>query len=376
MEENQNQEKTEQATPKRKQEARDKGQVPRSRELNTVGVMLAGASALLLMGDQLGAGIAHMMREGLSHRRSQVFDPEHLVEALVQGLLNALQALAPFLLVVLIAAIATPMFMGGWSFSIKAMAFKAEKLDPIKGLKRIFALRGLIEMLKAMGKFVLVGAGAVFWLRWLADDLLSLSLQPVTQALYNAAHICALSLLVLSAVLVIIAAIDVPFQLWDHSKKLRMTKQEVRDEAKDTEGKPEIKSRIRQAQQEVAQRRMMEEVPKADVIVTNPTHYAVALKYDQSKMRAPRVVAKGTELVAARIREIAEQHNVPLFSAPPLARALFASTKLGKEIPVNLYAAVAQVLTYVYQLKQAKQSGGLFEEPEMPSIDDLDDLMD
>ena len=371
MEENQNQEKTEQATPKRQQEAREKGQVPRSRELNTLGVMLAGAGALVLMGEQLGSGIAHMMRQGLIHERSQIFDSAHLANALAERLLSALVTLAPFLLVVLLAAIATPLLMGGWSFSAKAMAFKAEKLDPIKGLKRIFALRGLLEMLKAMGKFVLVGAVAVFWLQRLADDLLGLSLQPVTQALHSGAYICALSLLVLSTVLVVIAAIDVPFQLWDHAKKLRMTKQEVRDEVKDTEGKPEIKSRIRQAQQEMAQRRMMEEVPKADVIVTNPTHFAVALKYDQSKMRAPRVVAKGADLVAARIREVAEQHNVPLFSAPPLARAIFASTKLGKEIPVNLYAAVAQVLTYVYQLKQAKQSGGVFEEPDKPSIDDL-----
>lgn len=371
MAENQHQEKTEQATPKRLEDARKKGQIPRSRELNTLGVMLAGAGALILMGEQLGAGIAQMMRQGLVHERAQAFDTAHLGGALNVALLNALMTLVPFMAVVSVAAIATPMLMGGWSFSTQAMAFKAEKLNPGKGLKRIFALRGLLEMLKAMGKFLLVGTMAVYWLLWLADDLLSLSQQPVNNALYNSAYLCALSLLVLSAVLVVVAAIDVPFQLWDHSKQMRMTKQEVRDEAKDTDGKPEVKSRIRQAQQEMAQRRMMEEVPKADVIVTNPTHFSVALKYDQSKMRAPRVVAKGADLVAARIREVAEQHNVPLFSAPPLARALYASTKLGSEIPMNLYSAVAQVLSYIYQLNQAKQSGGLFQEPEKPSLDDL-----
>ncbi len=372
MEQNQHQERTEQATPKRLKEAREKGQIPRSRELNTLGVMLASAGGLMLLGRHLGGGIAEVMRDGLSYARVQVLDPAYISISLSERLIDALLTLTPFFVIVVLAAIATPLMLGGWSFSVKALAFKAEKLNPVKGLKRLFGVRGLLEMLKAIAKFLLVGIASVLWLWYLADDFLSLSREPILQALAHAAHLCVLSLLILSSVLVVIAAIDVPFQLWDHAKQLRMTKQEVRDEFKETEGKPEVKSRIRAAQQEIAQRRMMEEVPKADVIVTNPTHFAVALKYEPDSMRAPRVVAKGADLVAARIRDIAAEHDVPIFSAPPLARALFRSTDLGQEIPAKLYTAVAQVLSYVYQLKQVQETGGA--NPPPPSIDE--DLID
>lgn len=373
MEQNQHQERTEQATPKRLKEAREKGQIPRSRELNTLGVMLASAGGLMLMGEHLGSGISGLMKEGLSYARNEALETSYIAKSLSELLLNGLLALAPFFAIVVLAAIASPLMLGGWSFSVKALAFKAEKLNPIKGLKRLFGLRGLLEMLKAIAKFLLVGTAAVFWLWYLADDFLSLSRQPILRALTHAAHLCVLSLVILSSVLVIIAAVDVPFQLWDHAKQLRMTKQEVRDEFKETEGKPEVKSRIRAAQQEIAQRRMMEEVPKADVIVTNPTHFAVALKYDAERMKAPRVVAKGVDLVAARIRNLAAENNVPIFSAPPLARALYRSTDLGKEIPAKLYAAVAQVLSYVYQLKQAENTAGM-RPPAPPEIDE--DLID
>jgi flagellar biosynthetic protein FlhB len=255
-----------------------------------------------------------------------------------------------------VVALLVPASIGGWSFSTKSLAPNLEKLDPIKGLGRIFGWRGLMELAKALAKFLLIAAVAGALIMYMAPQLLQLGDEPLRRALAHAGGILGLSFVVLSAALIVIAAVDVPFQLWQHAKQLRMTRQEVKDEFKETEGRPEVKGRIRQLQREMAQRRMMEEVPKADVVVTNPTHFAVALKYDR-KMNAPKVVAKGVDLVAANIRGIAEQHEITMFEAPPLARALYYSTDLGQEIPAGLYVSVAQVLAYVYQLKTAHGAG-------------------
>jgi flagellar biosynthetic protein FlhB len=369
------QERTERATPKRLREAREKGQIPRSREFNTMALLMGLAGAMLLIGDDLLSGVAEMMHKGLIIERTQVFDTTVMISTFGRTLQDALWLLTPFFLVALVIALVAPLAIGGWGFSFQAVSFKWEKLDPVKGLKRLFAWRGLVELLKAIAKFLLVATVSVLMLWHLAGEFLSLGSQSLAQGMAHAAHLYGWAFLVLSATLVVIAAVDVPFQLWDHARQLRMTRQEVKDEFKETEGHPELRARIRAAQREMAQRRMMEDVPKADVVVTNPTHFAVALKYDQDKMRAPRLVAKGTDLVAGHIRRVAAANGVPVFEAPPLARALYHSTDIGREIPAGLYVAVAQVLAYVYQVKVARRQGGV--EPSRPSnLPVPDELLD
>ena len=363
------QERTEQATPKRREEARRKGQIPRSRELNTLAMTLSSAVALVVMGDYLMEHFGDLLRQGLMLDRRLIFDPHGALEALGRALAAGLVMLVPFFALNLVVAVLSSISLGGWSFSTEALAPKLSKMSPLKGLKRMFALRGLMELGKALAKFLLVGAVGTALLWHYAGEMLALGYQSVEQALAHSGDILAWSFVFLSLTLVIVAAVDVPFQLWDHGRNLKMTRQEVKDEMKDTEGKPEVKSRIRQLQREMARQRMMEAVPEADVVITNPTHFAVALKYDQANMRAPRVVAKGADLIAARIRELAMEHEVPIFSAPPLARALYHSTDIDQEIPAGLYLAVAQVLAYVYQLKTMARHGGAA--PEAPSDFDI-----
>ncbi len=247
------------------------------------------------------------------------------------------------------------------------MAFKPEKLNPINGFKRMFSARALLELVKALAKFALVGAVAALVLWWLSDDLMGLSSEPLPNAMLHGGNIIALSLVLLCIPLAIIAAVDIPFQIWDHTRQLKMTRQEVRDEFKETDGNPEVKGKIRQMQQEMSRRRMLEAVPKADVVVTNPTHYAVALRYDANRHAAPTVVAKGVNDVALNIRRIAEEHGVPLLEAPPLARALHRACDIGDAIPKQLYMAVAQVLAWVYQLKEARRKK--MPEPEKPNVE-------
>lgn len=360
------QERTEQATPKRRQEAKDKGQIARSRELNTVAVLLAGAGALLMFGDSLVLGLGDIMREGFTLQRTQIFNDAAGVDAFGQAAMNVLYTLIPFFIVVAVAASLAPVALGGWSFSVKALAWKWDKLDPVKGMGRIFAWRGLVELLKALAKFIVVISGLILLLWGKEGSFIGLGQEPVLQGMAHAGSLLTWALLTMSAALIVIAAVDVPFQIWDHTRQLKMTKQEVRDEMKDTEGKPEVRSKIRQLQQEAAQRRMMADVPKADVIVTNPSHYAVALRYDQKNMGAPRVVAKGADIIAGHIRQLGLANDVPLLSTPPLARALYYSTEIGHEIPSGLYMAVARVLAYVFQLDKS-MSGSV----DMPKEDDL-----
>ncbi|MFK8029929.1 MAG: flagellar biosynthesis protein FlhB [Gammaproteobacteria bacterium] len=366
MSETSGQEKTEQATPKRLEDARKKGQVPRSKELSTAAVMLASAGALMTFGPTMITGSLNALKDGLTYTRTEIFDPKEPVAAFGEAIGIALQSLLPFFIVVVVAAICAPAMTGGWSFSTQAMAFKAEKLNPLKGIKRMFSVNALVELFKALAKFGVVGSVAVAFLYSSSDQLMSLSMQPINVALTQAATMGVKGLLIFSTPLLLIAAVDVPFQLFQHSKQMRMTRQEVRDEMKETDGNPEMKGRIRQMQMEQANARMMDQVSLADVIVTNPTHFAVALQYDPKKMAAPRVIAKGADLVAARIREIARENNVPLLEAPPLARALFRTTELNQEIPAQFFTAVAQVLTWVFQLKHAQREGGI--EPTAPVV--------
>ncbi|MDM3870978.1 flagellar biosynthesis protein FlhB [Porticoccus sp. W117] len=357
------QEKTEQPTPKRLREARKKGQVARSRELNTMLSLLAGAVGLLFLGDTMFTKLSLLVSDSLTLEPKQIREPAMMAATFADSFMTALWLMTPLFVLLIAAAFAGPLFVGGFAFSMKAVAFKLEKINPLKGLKRMFSMKSLVELLKAVAKFLVVAGVAAALLWSMLDSLLALGVEELSASLAHAAQLCGWAFVAISAALILIAAIDVPFQLFQHNKQLKMTKQEVKDELKESEGRPEVKGRVRQLQREMSQRRMMEEVPKADVVITNPTHFAVALKYDDTGNGAPIVVAKGCDHLAARIRQVAESNHITLFSAPPLARALYATTELNQEIPADLYLAVAQVLAYVYQLNNMVDG----QAPEMPT---------
>lgn len=371
------QERTEQATPKKLREAREKGQVPRSKELNSMMLLVGSGAGFLFLGGGILSDIRDLMQQSLTIKQAQLIDADGLIAALADTVMQSLIIVAPLLALLIVVVMLTPLGIGGWSFSMKSLAPKWEKLDPIKGIGRIFALKGLMELLKVLAKFSLVSVVSAFILWSLIEELLGLGGEPLEAAIMHVARLCGWSFIACSSVLIIVALIDVPFQIWQHNKQLKMTRQEIKDENKETDGRPEVKGRIRALQLEISQRRMMEAVPTADVVITNPTHYAVALRYDQFDMKAPVVVAKGADLIAANIRSIAEQNDVAIVSAPPLARALYASTEIDQEIPGGLYVAVATILTYVYQLKAVQTYGGITPQaPEdLPIPDELVDVL-
>jgi len=351
-------EKTEPASPRRLEKAREEGQVPRSPELSTFAVLIAAGSGLWLMGDHLTGQLRSLIKEGMQVPRDVGFDSSLLTERLLDQSSHALVAFAPFFILMMVAAVVAPMLLSGWLFTFKSLAPDFNRLNPVKGVGRMFSLHSLVELCKALLKAALIG-GAGAWTVWHHKEaVLSLIAAPLAMVAGHMGELVAMSFLAIAGTMVLIAAVDVPFKLWDHHRKLKMTKEEVRQENKETEGNPQVKGRIRAQQREMARKRMMAEVPKADVIVTNPTHYSVALKYEDGKMRAPRVVAKGSHLLALKIREIAQQHQVPLMEAPPLARALYHHAEVGDEIPQTLYNAVAEVLAYVYQLRRHREYGG------------------
>ena len=358
-------EKTESPSQRKLDKAREEGQVARSRELSTFLVMMAGGAGLWVMGSYFAKELIKMLRAGLTLDRELAFNSEQLLPHLRDMGIDILVVFSPFLLLVLVVAAFSPLLMNGWLFSTKALTPKFSKLDPIAGIARMFSMNSLVELLKAIGKTVIVGTiGA--WVVWHnRESVMSLIGEPVTSSIPHLGGLIWWSFAAIMMGMLIIVAIDVPFQLWEHHKKLKMTKEEVRQESKETEGDPQVKGRIRSMQREIARRRMMSAIPTADVVVTNPTHYSVALKYSEDKMRAPIVVAKGSHLLAARIKEIAAEHRVPILEAPPLARALHKHTDLGEPIPEALFNAVAEVLAYVYQLKRYQQQGGAM--PQMPS---------
>lgn len=360
------QEKTESATPKRLEEARRKGQIPRSRDLSAAAVTMSAAAALYMMGDQISGKLYVFMQRSLTLSREQALDPTQMVPMLASATVDGLKICAPLLAIIALAAVLAPLALGGWAFSSEALMPQFNRLNPLAGFKRIFAMRSVVELLKTLAKFGIVGLVAVIVLWNDASTLLALGQEPLDQAIGHTIRLSGQALIAITAGLLIIAGIDVPYQLYSHAKQLKMSRQEIREEHKESEGSPEVKGRIRQMQQQLARQRMMQDVPKADVIVTNPTHFAVALRYDEKRMRAPIVVAKGVDLVAARIREIAAEHSVPIFEAPPLARVLYRNVDIGGEIPSTVYQAVAQVLTYVFQLRVAKRSG--FQPPPRPDV--------
>jgi len=354
MAEDTGQERTEEATPRRKEQAREKGQVASSRELNTMIMMLSAAGAMAFVGPGLVRGIEELTVWSLQVSREQIFDVSMMHFLLRESLMQALFSITPFFIIMIIASFVGPIMIGGLNFSIQAIMFKIDKLDPIKGLGRVFSIKGLVELVKALVKFLIIGTVAVVFLFNQFENYLNLGNEPIDLALPHATDLLLWAFVTIASSLILIALVDVPFQIWDYNKQLKMTFQEIKDENKDTEGNPDVRSRVKRVQREIAQRRMMSEVSEADVIITNPEHYSVALKYDPKTMAAPLLVAKGVDIIAMQIRRIANENNVPILEAPPLARSLYHTTELNSAIPTGLYLAVAQVLAYIFKLRQTK----------------------
>ncbi|HDR9076139.1 TPA: flagellar type III secretion system protein FlhB [Burkholderia vietnamiensis] len=352
--------RTEAATPRRREKAREEGQVARSRELASFALLAAGFYGTWLVSGPSGAHLQTMLRSAFTFDRATAFDTHRMLSAAGTASAEGLAAVLPILALTGLAALLAPMALGGWLISQKTFELKFDRLDPIAGLGRMFSIQGPIQLAMSVAKTMVVGGigGVAIWRS--KDELLGLATQPLGAALADALHLVAVCCGTTVAGMLVLAGLDVPYQLWQYNKKLRMTKEEVKREHRENEGDPHVKGRIRQQQRAIARRRMMAAVPKADVVVTNPTHFAVALQYTDGEMRAPKVVAKGVNLVAARIRELAAEHNVPLLEAPPLARALYHNVELEREIPGSLYSAVAEVLAWVYQLKRFRSEGGAF----------------
>lgn len=345
-------EKTEPASGRKLQKARDEGNVPRSRELSTLAVLLASGASLWILGVFLFDGLRRMMRDQLSFNWADASEPQMLGVNLFTASLDALWVFLPIGGIVLLAAVGANIAVSGWVFTLSAIEAKFSKLNPVSGLGRMFSTHSIVELFKALLKGVLI-AGVSGWMIWVQHDaILGLVSEPLNAALPHFAWIVMFTFFAAVSAFALVALIDVPYQLWEYHRKLRMTKEEVRQEGKETEGDPQIKARIRSMQREMARRRMMQAVPKANVVVVNPLRFAVALKYEENRMAAPQVVAKGTALIAQRIRELAEEHGVPIIEAPPLARALHQHVEVGDTIPDALFTAVAQVLAYVYQFNR------------------------
>jgi flagellar biosynthesis protein FlhB len=358
------QEKTEEASSRKLEKAREEGQIPRSRDLTTTAILLLGTIGLMVFGQYMGGKLMEVTRYNFTIPREAIFDPQTMIAYLSASMFDGLLSLLPLFGMLLVASIVGPIALGGWLFSGKAMAPKFSRMDPIAGTKRMFSMKALVELAKALGKVAVILGATILLLLAFEQAMFRLADETVNNAIIHSLKISGYAAIILSASTILIAAVDVPFQIWDHNKKLKMSRQELKDEVKDTEGKPEVKGRIRQLQREMAQRRMMSNVPDADVIITNPTHYAVALKYNPEKMATPIMLAKGGDHVALKIREIAKAHKIEIIESPVLARAIYHTTDVDQEIPAALYMAVAQVLAYVFQLRNFRRGKG--EKPTYP----------
>jgi flagellar biosynthesis protein FlhB len=362
------------ATPRRLEQARERGQVARSRELATAVVALTAALTLWQLGPALLRQCLRLMHAGLSLDRQAAFDTDRMLQGLHAGSSTMLNDLLPVFGLLLGATIVAPLLLSGWVFSLTALFPDIARLNPARGLKNLLSTHSLAELAKAIAKCVLLGGIGAWTIVHLWGQMQGLALQGPASAVGQLGSVLGSAFLALVGGLTAIAFIDVPHQLWRYHKGLRMTREEVRQEQREMEGDPQLKARIRSQQRAMANKKMMAAVPKANVIVTNPTHYAVALEYRDDGMRAPRVVAKGMNLVAHRIREIGKEHKVPVLEAPPLARALYRHAEIGSEIPQALYTVVAQVLAYVYQVQRFRTRGGAA--PAAPTAFDVPATLD
>ncbi|AJW47115.1 flagellar biosynthesis protein FlhB [Ralstonia mannitolilytica] len=350
-------EKTEPASPRRLEQAREEGDVPRSRELGSFALLAVGAGGLWVMGDAIVRAASSFLARCLEfHRYDYTRTQDQWTYVAAQ--FTPLAVVLGGLLLLLVLAALTPLALTRGAISFKPLAPDITRLFKLHGLTRMFSVEGLLELPRLLIKLALV-AGVGWWLiTYYRGAFIELPQQNLRTAMQETMHVAGVAFLCMAGVMLLVAAVDVPLALWQYARKHRMTKEEVRKEHRESEGDPHVKGRIRAMQRQVAQRRMMADVPKADVIVTNPTHYAVALRYSEQEGGAPRVLAKGADLVAAKIRELGTEHKVPILEAPPLARALYRHTEIGQQIPQALYAAVAEVLAYVYQLRRMHQVGG------------------
>ncbi|MCP3851022.1 MAG: flagellar biosynthesis protein FlhB [Gammaproteobacteria bacterium] len=345
------QEKSEDPTAKKKSESRKKGQVVRSQELTTFFMLFVSIIGIMFFGRGMIEAITNIMSNNFSVERGVLFDTEQLFIHFKSELSVMIFAVLPLFILMMITAVLASSILGGFNFSSEAIRPKLTKLNPIKGLKKIFGTKGVIELVKSILKIGLMGSIAVYFLWDANSEIYGLSEEPFPGAFVHALELISWQFLLVTLGMIVVAMIDVPYQIWSNTRQLKMTKQEVKDESKNTDGNPEIKAKIRQKQQEIAMQRMMGDVPKADVIITNPTHYAVALQYDPEGSGAPVMLAKGADLVALQIRNVAQAHDIPIMEIPPLSRAIYHSVEIGHEIPAGLYVAVAQVLAYIFQLK-------------------------
>jgi flagellar biosynthetic protein FlhB len=344
-------ERTEEPSQRRLQEARERGQIPRSRELTNFAAMIGGSAALVAVGGTLAARLSQMMRRSLTFDEKSLRTTDSMTASLGDAAGSAVTAILPVFGALICMVLLASVVLGGWNFSTKALTPNFSRLSPLAGLKRLFGLHGVSELAKALLKCLVVGAVCAGIVSWIFGDVLAIARMAPRAAISRGAGLISWAFVWLCASLALVAVVDVPLQIFQFKRALRMTRQELRDESKEQDGRPETKQRIRQLQQALARRRMMHKVPTADVLIVNPTHFAVALKYDPNKMRAPVVLAKGVDLVAQNIRRIAEEHRVPVFESPKLARALYRSTDLNKEIPSGLYVAVAQILSYIFRVR-------------------------
>lgn len=351
-------EKTEDPTSKKISEARKKGQIARSKELSTALVLVASAVTFILLGSQIATAIFKVTQRTFTLSRDETYDYTHMFQAWGYAFETISWPVLSYMLIVTIAGIYGNVALGGYNFTWQSAAPKASKLNPIAGFKRMFGMNGLVELLKALAKFVVVASMAYVAMLVFHDEALHLDRELYPLNLFHAMDLISWGFLLMCCALIPIAAFDVPYQSFKHNKEMKMSKQEVKDERKNADGDPQVKSRIRKLQYQAAAKRMMQQVPTADVVVTNPTHFSVALKYDQVGNKAPTLVAKGADQMAMHIRTIANAHDVPIIASPMLARAIYYSTEADHEIPEKLFMAVAQVLAYVFQLKAFKQGKG------------------
>ncbi|KZN70524.1 flagellar biosynthesis protein FlhB [Pseudoalteromonas luteoviolacea] len=358
MAEDSGQERTEEPTSKKISDARKKGQVARSKELGTTFVLIFSAVALILYGADIAKGLYNIMGRMLTLNRNETYDTTKMFAVWGDAFSELFFPMSMFVLIILVAGVIGNTLLGGFNFSWEAAAPKASKMSPMKGIKRMLGPQAAVELIKSVLKFVLVAGFAILFIKWMFYDILHLSIETVPGSVIHSLEILAWIFLALSCTMIIISAIDAPYQSYNHHKQLKMTLQEVKDEYKNSEGDPQIKARIRRTQREMSQRRMMQDVPDADVVVTNPTHYSVALKYDTEKAGAPMVIAKGVDELAMQIRKVAKGNEVPIVESPVLTRSLYHTTEVGDQIPDQLFTAVAQVLAYVFQLKKFNKGRG------------------
>jgi flagellar biosynthetic protein FlhB len=365
MAEDSDAERTEPASAKRLEQAREEGDVPRSRELATFTVLMTAGCGLWFTGGSLARQLNATMVSGLALDREQIFNADVLIHRVAADIGTVMLACLPLALAIMVVALASPLLIGGWLFTPKAFMPNFMKLNPMKGLGNMVSSNALVELLKAVAKTLMVGIVAWMVVMSQKDAVLGLAVEPLRSGSAHLVDLIGSAFLFIVGGLGVVAALDGPYQVWHYANKLKMTRQELIQESKESDGNPQIKGKIRQMQREMAKRRMMAAVPTADVVVTNPTHYAVALKYADGQGGAPQVVAKGTDEVAARIRELAKENKVALLEAPALARALHKHTDIGDEIPEALYSAVAEVLAYVFQLRSYSKNGGHY--PDRPT---------